>query len=82
MKRIKLTKAEKKLEDETIKGAWVPVSKKENETISAALKARKKDAVLNIRVNSEDLSRIKEKARKLGVRYQTYISEVLHKIAQ
>ena len=82
MKRINLTKAEKQLEDEMVKVKWVPVSKAENAAIAKALKARKKDAVLNIRVNSQDLSQIKKKAKKLGVKYQTFISEVLHQVAQ
>lgn len=82
MKKINLTKAEKQLEDEMVKGKWVPVSKVENDAIAKALKARKKDAVLNIRVNSQDLSRIKKKAKKMGVKYQTFISEVLHQVAQ
>jgi len=42
---------------------------------------RKKDAVLNIRVNHEDLHEIKGKAKKLGVRYQSFISELLHQVA-
>jgi len=65
-----------------VKGQWVPVSKAENDAIATALKSRKKDAVLNIRVNSHDLSQIKKRAKKLGVKYQTFISEVLHHVAQ
>jgi predicted DNA binding CopG/RHH family protein len=42
---------------------------------------RKKDAVLNVRINSDDLEGIKQKARKLGVKYQTFVSEILHKVA-
>jgi predicted DNA binding CopG/RHH family protein len=45
------------------------------------LAARKKDAVLNIRVNREDLKNIKRKAKKYGIRYQTLISEWIHRIA-
>ena len=41
-----------------------------------------RDAVLNIRVNSWDLAQIKQKAQKLGIKYQTLISEILHKVAQ
>jgi len=50
--------------------------------IAQAIESRRKDAVLNIRLNSRDLQNIKRKAQKLGIRYQTFISEVLHKIAQ
>ena len=37
---------------------------------------------MTIRVNSEDIEKIKKKAKKVGVKYQTYISEVLHQVAQ
>lgn len=83
---IKLTRGEKALEDAVLKGEYVPVSKDEAEmfqrSVAAALAARRKDAVLNMRVNSNDLKALKEKARKLGVRYQTFISEILHLAAQ
>ncbi len=45
-------------------GKWVAVSNEENAAIALALKVRKKDAVLNIRVNSQDLSQLKKKAKK------------------
>ena len=81
MRRIRLTRQEKAIEDDLVNGKYVDVSKEEFSRIAAALAARKKDAILNIRVNSEDLNSIKAKARKLGVKYQTFISEVLHKLA-
>jgi len=49
--------------------------------IAKAIEQRKKDAVLNIRINSKDLALIKNKAKKHGVKYQTFISEFLHRIA-
>lgn len=52
------------------------------EQIVHAIAARKKDAVLNIRINSHDLASIKRKAEQIGIRYQTFISEVIHRIAQ
>ena len=82
MRRIKLTKYEKDIEDRLLRGEYVPVSKKEFAEIAAALSAHRKDAVLNIRVNSYDLKNLKEKARKFGVKYQTFISEILHRAAQ
>ena len=82
MKRnIKLTKQEKDIEDALMAGEFVSVGKTELEEISQAIARRKKDAVLNIRVNSQDLMSIKQKAKKLGIKYQTFISEVLHKVA-
>jgi len=80
MRKIKLTKAERAIEESL--EHFVPVDKQEYEQIINAIVARKKDAVLNIRVNSVDLAHIKGKAHRLGVRYQTFISEILHKVAQ
>lgn len=82
MRKIKLTKQERATEDALLKGEYVSVSKEKFTEIAAALEARKKDAVLNIRVNSYDLEHIKQKAQKLGIKYQTFISEVLHSVAE
>ena len=82
MRRIKLTRQEEAIEDALLKKEYVDVSKKEFNAIAKFIAARKKDAVLNIRVNSRDLASIKEKAKKFGVKYQSYISEILHRIAQ
>jgi predicted DNA binding CopG/RHH family protein len=80
MRKVKLTREERMIEDSLEN--FVPVEKQEYEQIINAIAARKKDAVLNIRVNSHDLTNIKHKARQLGIRYQTFISEVIHRIAQ
>ncbi len=77
----KLTKNEKGLESALIKGEFRDVGKNEFETIAESLSARKKDAVLNIRVNSEDLKNVRRKAKKYGIRYQTLISEWFHRVA-
>lgn len=86
MRRIKLTRQEKAIEDAALRGEYVPVSKEKFDemaaSIAAAVAAHRKDAVLNIRVNSYDLKNLKEKAHKLGVKYQTFISEILHRAAQ
>lgn len=80
MRKIKLTKEEQWIEDHAEE--FVPVSKEEYNLIVQALERKKKDAVLNIRMNSYDLKTIKQKAQKLGIKYQTFISEILHKVAQ
>jgi len=82
MKRIRLTKEEKEIEESLINGKLVPIKGKQLEMIEESLKSRKKDITMTIRVNSEDIEKIKKKAKKLGVKYQTYISEVLHQVAQ
>ena len=82
MRKINLTRQEKAIEDSLLKGEYMSVNKDEFTAIANAIAARKKDAVLNIRVNSRDLVSIKHKAERLGIRYQTFISEVIHRIAQ
>ena len=82
MKRTKLTKKERQIEDALVRGEYMNVSKVEFNHIAQAIGARKKDAVLNLRVNSKDLENLKRKAQKLGVRYQTFISEILHRVAE
>ncbi|MFA5357251.1 MAG: hypothetical protein WC301_07650 [Candidatus Omnitrophota bacterium] len=79
MKKQKLTKEEQWFEDHAEE--FIPVKGKEYDAIIAALERRKKDTVLNIRVNSYDLQNIKQKAQKMGVKYQSLISEFLHKLA-
>jgi len=81
MRRIRLTRQKKTIEDALSKGEYVKVSNAEFSRIAEAVVARKKDAILHIRVNSEDLNNIKIKAQKLGVKYQTFISEILHRLA-
>ena len=82
MKRIKLTKEEKAIEESLMNGEFVPIKGKQLEMIEKSLRSRKKDVTMTIRVNSEDIEKIKKKAKKVGVKYQTYISEVLHQVAQ
>ena len=80
MRKIKLTREERAIEDSLER--FVPVDKQEYEQIVNAITARKKNAVLNIRVNSHDLASIKHKAERLGIRYQTFLSELIHRVAQ
>ena len=80
MRKAKLTKEELAIENNIEK--FVKVDKQEYNQIIQAVAARRKDAVLNVRVNSQDLASIKNRAQRLGIRYQTLISEVIHRIAQ
>lgn len=80
MRKIKLTREERAIEDSIEE--FVPVDRNEYEKIVQAIEARRKNAVLNIRVNSNDLKNLKHKAHRLGIKYQTFISEILHKVAQ
>ena len=82
MKKIKLTKQEKAIENALLKGEYVDVPKSEFNAMAEAIAARRKDAVLNIRINSKDLANIRQKAKRLGVKYQTFIAELIHRVAQ
>ena len=79
--RIKLTPYEKRIEAAAERGEYQKASKEEFEAIKRLLERRKKDAVLNIRINQGDLDSLRKKAAKLGVKYQTFIAEILHRIA-
>ncbi len=81
MKKIKLTKEEKKTEDALMRGEYVRVSNAELKELRESLVDRKKDQTMTIRVNSADIKKIKKKAKDIGVKYQTFISEVLHQVA-
>ena len=81
MRKIKLTKYEQSIEDAIERGEYVPVSKEEDDRIRRMLAAYRKKTVLHMRINNNDLSLIKSKAKKLGIKYQTFIAEYLHKFA-
>jgi predicted DNA binding CopG/RHH family protein len=82
MKTARLSQEEKEIETALLKGEFKPLQGKKLEKIESALRARKKDVTMTIRVNSQDIEKIKNKANKLGIKYQSYISEILHQVAQ
>ena len=81
MRQIKLTNNEKEIEEALIQGEYVDLDKNEFKNIAQAISARKKDSVISLRINSDDLRLIKKKAEQFGIRYQTFISELIHKVA-
>ena len=81
MEKIRLSKEEKAIEDALVRGEYVKVKPSLLKEISESLAARKKDVTMTIRVNSKDIQKIKKKADALGIKYQTFISEVIHQIA-
>jgi len=81
MRAIKLTKEERELESALVRGEYKPVAKKDFDSIVKSIQARKKDTVLSIKINKQDLVEIKKKANRLGVRYQTLLSEFIHQLA-
>jgi len=81
MRKIKLTQSEKQIENALLQGEYINIDAVEFKNIAETIASRKKDSVLNIRMNSRDLKLIKRKAQQFGIKYQTFISELLHNIA-
>jgi len=81
MRKVKLTQNEKEIEKALLQGEYIDIDTTEFKNIANAIASRKKDSVLNIRVNSEDLKLIKKKAQQFGIKYQTFISKLLHRVA-
>ena len=80
MKKIKLTREEKRIERDLLAGKYKNVTGKLLAEVSKSIANRKKDYVMTIRVSSADIKKIKQRAHRLGVKYQTFISEILHQI--
>ena len=78
---MKLSRKERAIEKALIRGEYRSASHQEFQIVADAIARRRKDAVLNIRVNSQDLASIKQKAKRLGVPYQSFISELIHRLA-
>lgn len=81
MRRIKLNAEEKEILEAIERDEFVPVGGKELRAVADAVAARKKDMTLTIRVNSKDINRIKKLAHTKGIPYQSYLSEVIHRVA-
>ena len=81
MKKIKLTKEERSIERDLLAGKYQKVTGRLLNEVSKTLANRKKDYIMTIRVSSTDIKKIKQRAQRLGVKYQTFISEILHQIA-
>jgi predicted DNA binding CopG/RHH family protein len=79
---MRLSRSERQIEAALVKGEYVDAAPSDVEAIAHAIAHRRKDAVLNLRVNSQDLKVIKARAKRYGIKYQTLISECLHRLAQ
>ena len=82
MKKQHLDQGEKEIMEAIENDEFVPVTGTELKRVADAIAARKKNMTLTIRVNRNDINRIKKMARKRRIPYQSYISEVIHRIAQ
>lgn len=82
MKYYELDKEEQKTLEEVEKGEWVPVkdqAKARREAMAAAKNTLNKTRNINIRLSERDLHKLKAKAAKEGLPYQTLVSSILHR---
>ena len=56
-----------------------PVSEEKKEKINTLLDKAKKNKAISLRIADYDLEKLKEKAQKEGIPYQTLINSILHK---
>ena len=82
MKKQYLDQEEKEIMEAIERDEYVTVMGPELKKMADSLAARKKDMTLTIRVNRNDINRIKKMAQKRKIPYQSYISEVIHRVAQ
>lgn len=81
MKYFELDDEEKELLEELERGDWVPVKDQEKakkEAIEVAKNTLSKTRNINLRLSEKDLLKLKAKAVKLGIPYQTLASSILH----
>ena len=78
MKRFKLTREEKAINAALDRGEYRQATPEEFQVIVRALERAKKDVMISIRLNGDDLERFKKKAEALGVPYQALIGELIH----
>jgi len=81
-KRLKLNKYERAISKAIDRGEYVAGSPKETERIREAIASYRKNAILHIRINENILQSLKVKAKKIGVKYQTFIAEILRHAAR
>ena len=82
MKKQYLDAEEKEIMEAIENDEFVPVTGIELKRVADSIAARKKDMTLTIRVNCNDINRIKKMAQKRKIPYQSYISEVIHRVVQ
>lgn len=86
-KNLKLDKEEQKLEEALARGEFVRVSdfaksKKLFEQAAKNYKELQKSKRITIRINQADLLRVKAKAQRSGIPYQTLLSVLIHQYAE
>jgi predicted DNA binding CopG/RHH family protein len=77
MKNAILSREEEAIERNFEK--YRPVSKETKNHLEKLIEGSRKSRPISLRINENDLERLKEKANKNGLPYQTMINVVIHK---
>lgn len=84
-RNFKLFAEEKKMESEIKSGDWTSIADSEISRLRSemvdATSNQSKESRVNLRLNSDDVEKIRVKAQREGIPYQTLIGSVLHKYA-
>ena len=82
MKYFELDKEEKQILEEVEEGEWLPVkdqAKAKREAIEVARNTLNKTRNINLRLSERDLHKLKAKAVREGIPYQTLATSILHR---
>lgn len=82
MKYFELDQEEQELLREIERGEWKPVknfAKRKKELMQIAKNTLNKTRNINLRLSERDLQKLKAKAVREGIPYQTLASSILHK---
>ena len=82
MKYFELDKEEKELLKEFEKGEWVPVrnqAQAKKEAMETAKNTLSKTRNINLRLSERDLQKLKAKAAREGIPYQTLAASLIHR---
>lgn len=82
MKYFELDEEEKQLLEEIEKGEWKPVknfAKAKREAMETAKNTLNKTRNINIRLSERDLQKLKAKAAREGLPYQTLAASLIHR---
>lgn len=82
MKYFELDKEEKELLEEFERGEWIPVknqAKAKKEAMEAARNTLSKTRNINLRLSERDLQKLKARAAREGIPYQTLAASLIHR---
>lgn len=85
--KVVLNKYEQRIEDALAKGEYIDVSDLENtkalfQEAAKNYRELQETKSITLRVNKEDLIRVKSKAKKNGLAYQTLVNLLIHQYAR